>query len=317
MNPGRRAVIGVDVGGTNIAAALVDGRRLSRRVAAPTRARHGFERSLDQIRSVIAPLCPQARAIGIGIAGIIDSEHGVVRYSPNLKGWHNAPLARILRADFDRPVRILNDANAICLGEWQFGAARGHDNVFLFSLGTGVGGAAICEGRLLFGANGFSGEFGHTVIDLDGPRCTCGQRGHLERYAGAKFIVARARRKMARRRSTLARHKILTPELIARAAQRGDPVAREVFEETGYYIGAGVANLLALFDPEVVVIAGGIARAGRILFGPVRKAVKDLVMGAEHRRYRIVPAALGDDAGVLGAALFAASKVRGSTAALS
>lgn len=310
MKTKRRAVVGVDVGGTNIAAALVDGRRISRRTAAPTRAHEGFNRSLAQIRSVIAPLSRDARAIGIGIAGIIDSTRGVVRYSPNLRGWHNVPLERILGADFGRPVRILNDANAICLGEWHFGAARGHNNVFLFSLGTGVGGAAVCEGRLLFGANGFAGEFGHTVIDLDGPRCTCGQHGHLERYAGAKFIVARARRKMARRKSALARHKVLTPELIARAAERGDPVAREVFAETGYYIGAGIANLLALFDPEVVVIAGGIARAGGVLFHPVRKAAKELVMGAEHRRYRIVPAALGDDAGILGAALFSRSGLK-------
>ncbi|MBE0433457.1 ROK family protein [candidate division WOR-3 bacterium] len=298
------AIVGVDVGGTNIAAALVRGRRISRRIAADTFAQGGFERSLRQIKSAIAPLHRDARSIGIGVAGIIDSHRGVVRYSPNLRGWSDVPLAKILRAEFDRPVRILNDTNAICLGEWKFGVARGHDNVFLFSIGTGVGGAAICEGKLLFGANGFAGEFGHTVIDHQGPKCVCGLRGHVERYAGAKFIVARARSKMARQKSVLAEYEVLTPEIIARAARRGDRVAREVFAETGYYIGTGVSNLLALFDPEIVVIAGGIARAGSILFTPIRKAARSMVMGAEHRRFKIVPASLGDDAGILGAALF-------------
>lgn len=302
----RNSIVGVDVGGTNIAAALVSGRRISQRIAADTHSRGGFERSLRQIKSAIAPLCPQARAIGVGIAGIVDSHRGVVRYSPNLKGWNDVPLAEILSTEFDRPVRVLNDANAICLGEWKFGAARGHDNVFLFSLGTGVGGGAVCEGRLLFGANGFAGEFGHTVIDLNGPRCTCGHHGHVEGYAGAKFIVARARSKMTARKSILSTHEVLTPEIIARAAKHGDRVAREVFAETGRYIGIGVANLLALFDPEIIVIAGGIARAGSILFTPIRKTARSMVMGAEHRRYKIVPASLGDDAGILGAAIFSA-----------
>jgi glucokinase len=203
------------------------------------------------------------------------------------------------------PVRVLNDVNAICLGEWKYGAAQGHDNVFLFTLGTGVGGAAICEGKLLFGANGFAGEFGHTKIDLNGPKCMCGQYGHLERYVGARYIVARAKRKMKKKKSTLCRYPTLTPEIIAGAAKKGDHVAREVFSEVGYYIGVGVANILALFDPDIVIISGGISRAGRILFDPIRSTVKQSVLGAEYRRYKILPAKLGDDAGILGAALFA------------
>ena len=301
-------IIGIDIGGTNIKAALVSGRRVKDRTKVPTLSQQGIERSVRQIKAIIEPLRKGAAAIGIGIAGIIDSERGVVKYSPNLRGWRNVQLGRMLQAEFHLPVYILNDVNAICLGEWKYGAGKGHKNIFLLTLGTGVGGAAICEGKLLFGAHGFAGEFGHTTINLDGPSCVCGQQGHLERYAGAKYIVARAHRKMKKRKSALAKHDRLTPEIIAQAARNGDNVAREVFREVGYYVGIGIANILALMDPDMIVIAGGVARAGRILFEPVRETVSAKTIGTEHRRYKIVPAELGDDAGILGAALFARSR---------
>ncbi len=304
-----KTIIGVDIGGTNIKAALVVGRKIDRRGRASTRAELGPAISIKQIKSVIEPLRKKANAIGVGIAGIIDSRKGVVKYSPNLKGWKNVPLARILRKSFGLPVYVLNDVNAICLGEWKYGAGRGHKNVFLFTMGTGVGGAAICEGKLLFGAHGFAGEFGHTAIDLHGPKCICGHQGHVERYAGAKYIVARARRKMTNNKSLLQDYDNLTPEIIAHAAKKGDKVAREVFAEVGQYVGIGVANIIALFDPDIIIISGGIARAGRILFEPVRNTVSRTALGIEHRRYKIVPAQLGDDAGILGAALFAKSTV--------
>jgi glucokinase len=306
----KKGIIGIDIGGTNIKAALTFGQEITQRKKIPSLASYGMTRSLAQIRSAIKPLLKNARAIGIGIAGIIDSRAGTVRFSPNLQGWDNVPLAWILEQEFGIRVRILNDVNAICFGEWQYGAARGHDNVFLFTLGTGVGGAAICEGKLLFGANGFAGEFGHTTINPNGPKCVCGRRGHLERYAGAKYIVARAQRKMKKKKSLLAHHPSLTPEIIARVAKKGDPVACEVFSEVGHYIGIGVANILALFDPDIVIASGGIARAGKILFDPIRKTVKQLVLGVEYRKFKILPAQLGDDAGVLGAALFAQSAHR-------
>ncbi|UCD04687.1 MAG: ROK family protein [candidate division WOR-3 bacterium] len=308
----KEPIIGIDIGGTNIKAALVAGRKIEKRTRALTLANLGREKSIDQIISAIEPLRKKGKAIGIGIAGIIDSKKGVVKYSPNLKGWKNVPLARILRAACGLPVYVLNDVNAICLGEWKHGAGQGHDNIFLFTIGTGVGGAAICEGRLLFGAHGFAGEFGHTTIKLDGPKCICGHRGHVERYAGAKYIVARAWRKIARHKSSLASYDILTPEIIARAAKEGDKVAREVFDDVGKYVGIGVANIIALFDPDIIIISGGIARAGRFLFEPIRNTVRRTVLGREHRRYRIVPAKLGDDAGTFGAALFAELTSAGS-----
>jgi glucokinase len=301
----KRAIIGLDIGGTNIKAALVCGQEISQRSKIPSLAERGIDRSLNQLKSAIRPLHKKARAIGIGIAGIIDSQNGVVKYSPNLKGWNNIPLAQIIRDEFNVPCRIINDVNAILFGEWKYGRARGHNNAFLFTMGTGVGGAAVCEGKLLFGANGFAGEFGHTTINPNGPKCACGQPGHLERYAGARYIVSRYKRKMREQKKSMNYQQILTPEKIALAAKKGDPVAKQVFSEVGHYIGLGLANILALFDPDIVIISGGIARAGRILFDPIRKTVRESVLGAEHRCYKIVPAKLGDDAGILGAALFA------------
>jgi glucokinase len=301
----KRGIIGIDIGGTNIKAALVTGRKITRRKKIPSLADSGLAGSLVQIKQAIDPLRKDACAVGIGIAGIIDSEEGTVRFSPNLREWNNVPLARIIKREFGLRVRVLNDVNAICLGEWKYGAARGYNNVFLFTLGTGVGGAAICEGKLLFGANGFAGEFGHTTINFSGPKCICGHYGHLERYAGAKYIVARAERKIQKQKSSLAGYSLLTPEIIAREAKKGDAAACEVFAEVAHYIGIGVANILALFDPDVVIISGGIARAGRILFDPVRRSANRYVLGAEYRKFKILPAKLGDDAGVLGAALFA------------
>ncbi len=299
-----RPVIGLDVGGTNIKAGLVRGNRIRQRSHYPSRAKAGGEAVYGQICGAIRPLAHLISGIGIGSAGIIDSSRGLVRYSPNL-GWHDFPLAARLFREFKKPVRVINDVNAILLGEWRYGAARGSDDVFLFTLGTGVGGASICAGQMVFGANGFAGEFGHATINFRGPRCTCGNRGCLESYVGTKFILRRARRLMKTMRSRLPRYPVLTPKIIADEARRGDPAGRQLFEEIGYYLGVGISNLLNLFDPELIVISGGISRAGAILFSPIRRAIRQTDQGAGRRKYRIVPGRLGDDAGILGAAYYA------------
>jgi len=301
---GKRILVGVDIGGTNIKSALVENGKIKKRIKLPTKANLGFTKSINQIKSAISPFVKHASGIGIGIAGIIDSKNGVVQFSPNLKGWHNIKLASILKREFKKPVKILNDVNAICLGEWIYGAAKGYDNVFLFTIGTGVGGAAICEGKPLFGANGFAGEFGHTIIKYDGPKCCCGNYGCLERYVSASPIVSFAKRKMKGKNSSLKKYKKLTPEIIAQEAKKGDKLAKEVFAEIGYYIGIGMTNIIALFDPNIVVISGGISRAGRVLFEPIKKTLAKRLLGAKYRNYKIVPAKLGDDAGVLGVVYF-------------
>jgi glucokinase len=300
-------IIGLDVGGTNIKAGLVRNGKIIQRGHYPTRTRKSDRSVVDQIRSAIRDYGDRAATIGIGIAGIIDSPRGIVRYSPNL-GWEDMPLGKILTKEFHRPVRIINDVNAILYGEWHYGAARGYDDVFLFTLGTGVGGAAICGGKMVFGANGFAGEFGHATINFNGPKCTCGNYGCLESYVGTKFFLRRARRRMRKIPTRLRRYPRLTPKIIGDEAKKGDRLSRELFGEIGYYLGIGISNLLNLFDPALIVISGGIARAGRFLFPPIRQVVKDTDQGARHRRYKIVTGKLGDDAGILGAAYHASLK---------
>jgi glucokinase len=300
-------ILGLDIGGTNIKAGVVNAGRIVRRFRFPTLAQQRYA-AVDQIRRIVDRVAGRISAVGIGCAGIIDSEKGIVRYSPNFAGWENVELGPMLARDFNKPVRVINDVNAIMLGEWKYGAARGHDNAFLFTLGTGVGGAAVVEGKLLFGAYGFAGEFGHTTIDHKGPRCACGNRGCLERYVGSRHIVALARRLIRHESSALSTCGVLSPRVIAREARRGDRVARVVFEKIGTYIGIGVSSIVNLLDPEIVIISGGIARAGAVLFDPVRKTVDRLILGAAFRDLKIIPAKLGDDAGVLGAAAWAAGK---------
>ena len=305
MTMGKRYCIGVDVGGTNIKSALARDDKIIKRVKVLTHAEQGPGAVVDQIKNAIQTFTKPISHIGIGIAGIIDSKKGIVRYSPNFAGWTNVELAQTINKKFKVPVKILNDVNAICLGEWKFGAGKGYNNIFLFTLGTGVGGAAVCEGKLLFGANGFAGEFGHSVIKYDGKRCTCNQFGHLEGYVGACYIVARARRRMKKRKSSLRKYKKITPRIIAQEAKRGDALAKEIFTEIGFYIGVGLSNIISLFDPEVIIVSGGISRAGKVLFESMRKTAEQRIMGAQYRKFKIIPGKLGDDAGILGAVYFA------------
>lgn len=304
---GKKSYVGVDVGGTNIKSALIRNGKIIKRVKIPTRADKNPTILIAQIKETIDDFTERVSRIGIGIAGIIDSKKGIVKYSPNLTGWTDVKLAQLIKKDLNIPVKILNDVNAICLGEWKYGAGKGFNNLFLFTLGTGVGGAAVCEGKLLFGANGFAGEFGHSVIKYDGKRCTCGQFGHLEGYVGSKYIISRARRRMKRRLSSLSKYQKITPRIIAQEAKKGDAVCKEIFAEIGFYIGIGISNIISLFDPEVIIVSGGISRAGNILFDSIRKTAKERIMGAQYRDFKIIPGKLGDDAGILGAVYFAKS----------
>jgi glucokinase len=300
-----KSYLGVDIGGTNIKCAQLKGGKILRRNIIKTLADKGYDISLRQIVTAISAFANRISGIGIGIAGIVDSKHGIVRYSPNMPGWHNISLARILEKKFKIPIGVLNDVNAACLGEWQFGAGKGYKDVFMLTVGTGVGGAAVCGGDLQFGANGFAGEIGHIVIKYNGRRCPCGNHGCLEQYVGANAIKRLARRLMSKRKSSMQHLDSINPKTIAREARKGDRVANEIYERIGYLLGVGITSVINLYDPEIVIISGGIARAGKILFNPVRKTVSRRVMGRKFRDFRIVPPELGDDAGILGAVYFA------------
>jgi glucokinase len=336
-------LVGVDLGGTNVRAAIVtdDGRLRARPVDHPSAATEGVGATVAAlVRTVreaitmagLAP--PDVRAIGMAVPGHVDGGGGVVRWTPNFgetrggvfEPWRDVPLAAAVEHELGRPVVMGNDANLAALGEYRFGTGRdAAGGLVLLTLGTGVGGgvvltrrqvqgaAAWTGGVLLVGADGGGAELGHTVVLAGGPRCACGSTGCVEAFANRDAIVARAREKVRHAPdSPLARliggdvtH--LTPRLVAEAAAGGDELAREVWAETGHWVGIAVGNLINTFNPEVVAVGGQIAKAGDPLFGPLRRAARDHAIPTLFAGCRIVPAERIDEAGILGGAALAAA----------
>ncbi|HEX7120905.1 MAG TPA: ROK family glucokinase [Gemmatimonadaceae bacterium] len=312
-------LVGVDLGGTNIVAGALpeDGSDVIALRSEPTRADQGAEAVIDRIvriiDTVIAETIAQTGArrdqfvgIGVGAPGPLDRKRGIVVTTPNL-GWTNYPLRDVIADRTGIPVRIDNDANCATLGEWWLGAARGADNVVGMTIGTGIGGGLILNGRLYHGASDVAGEIGHTTIDVTGRRCKCGNYGCLEAYASGPSIAERAREAVASLDDSLLVKMVdgqlerLTAAIVYEAAKRGDETALDVVRETARFLGAGVANLLNIFNPDVVVIAGGVTQAGDPLFEPLRREVRKRAFRPAVEAVRIVPGELPGSAGVVGA----------------
>jgi len=311
-----KVALGIDVGGTFIKAALCtrDG-EVRARSSTDTVAREGYESVLHRIIWIVEDVLDRAGAqrsdvagVGIGLAGRIDPRSGDAVMCPNLPGFVNVPVARPLEDNLGLKAKIGNDAGCAALGEFFFGAGKGSRDMVMLTLGTGIGGAVILDGKPRRGERQVLGEIGHCVIDVDGPECSCTQHGCLEAFCGTEGIVRRTRQRLQRGRAS----KILdlsggdglriTPQVVAEAAKAGDAVAIEVLEETGFYLGAGIVNAVVFCDPDVVVIGGKIADAGEHLFGPLRRTVEARCRIGQFRGDRIVKAKLGGDAGVVGAA---------------
>ncbi len=262
-----------------------------------------------------------ARGLGLGVPGMVDAD-GRLRFSPHLTGAHDVDLqslvaARLAEAFGSPPggagalgVHARNDANCAALAELTFGAARGATDVLVVTLGTGIGGALVLGGKVRSGAHGFAGEIGHMVVDPNGPPCPCGGRGCWERFASGGGLARLAREAaLAGTLTEAVRRAGGDPELVrgehvTAAAADGDPGARDVVEELGWWLGLGLANLVAVCDPELVVVGGGLARAGEMLLGPARRALAALVEGGKARgEVPVVAASLGPRAGAIGAAL--------------
>jgi glucokinase len=310
-------VVGVDLGGTNIRAGLTDREgRIVREVRRPSLAEESPQTTLanvqDAVREVMAQhgvVAEQAVGIGIGLPGIMDSETGVVFWSPNFPSWRDVAVPPAVGDPLGLPTYILNDARCAALGELQFGAGRGARHMVMITLGTGIGGAFVVDGRLLLGPNGSIGEVGHQTIDPSGPRCGCGNFGCWEQFCARDAIIERALRRIQRGEATSlvegSEPGEVTPARIAQVATAGDPLAVAVMEETAFYVGVGVANLINMLNPEVFVIGGGIAQAGEVLFAPMRRTVRARAVALQQRTARIVSAELGDNAGVIGAVVLA------------
>jgi glucokinase len=312
-------VLGVDLGGTKISVGTLtaDGSRQYALHSLPTLAAEGADAVVGRIASMIETVITQTMAetgaaradflgVGIGSPGPLDREAGLVITTPNL-GWHNFPLRDRVSNDTGLRATLDKDANCATLGEWWIGAARGGRNVVGLTIGTGIGGGLILDGRLYHGASDVAGEVGHTTLDSTGRRCKCGNYGCLEAYASGPAIADRAREALAGGEDSLlttiveGRLENLTAQHVYEASKKGDDVAREVVRETARFIGTGVANLLNIFNPDVVVLAGGVAQAGEDLFGPLRAEVRRRAFKPAVEACRIVPGSLGSAAGVVGA----------------
>jgi glucokinase len=251
-------------------------------------------------------------AIGIASPGPLDPHTGIILDTPNIPQWKNFPVAPKLSEHFGVPVFLDNDANMAGLGEWQFGAGRGHHDLVYLTISTGIGGGVISNDRLLQGFRGMGAELGHMIIDPDGPPCGCGQRGHIESFSSGPSIARYVNERLgAGGKSSLHAHPNLSAYQVAGAALQGDALAVSAFERAGHYLGIAVANYLAIFDPSILVFGGGVSQVGDLLFKPFEESLRKHVF---HPHYLdglvITKAALGDDAGLLGALALARMKLR-------
>lgn len=306
--------IGIDVGGTKIAAGAVDGegRVLARRQIPTESSEPGaIVGGITKVGRELRAAAPMARAVGVGAAALV-ATGGVILGAPNL-AWRNMHLRQMVEDRLGLPAVVDNDANVAALAEALYGAGRGAGHVVMLTLGTGVGGGLVFDGRLYRGAHGVGGELGHMVILPGGPRCACGNDGCLEALASGTAIGrmarARAEEPVAKRVLEMAGGSpdAITGEIVGEAGAGGDPFAREILAEAGRYLGIGIANCVNIFDPDVVIVGGGVgAGLGELILAPARAAMEDLIV--ERRSRPAVPvlaASLGADAGIIGAAVLA------------
>jgi len=311
-------VLAIDLGGTKIITAIFSGGQVIAKERCLTLADEGKQSvinrllsSIDYILSLENIDSSQLGSISIAAAGAIDFERGLITLSPNLPGWHDVLLRDIVKEKYKVNTLLLNDASAAALGEHRFGVGRGVSNLILLTIGTGIGGGIIINGRLYNGPSGSAGEIGHMTIDVNGPKDRCGNIGCLETLASGTAMAREAKRRIAQgERSSLVdmvagKIEDITAEKIGVAAQNGDTLALDVIAEAGTYLGVGMVNLVNIFNPEMIVVGGGVANLGDLLLDPARQVVRERAVQIAARAVRIVTAQRGDEAGVCGADVFA------------
>jgi glucokinase len=316
-------IVGIDLGGTKILTARCDLRgQVMAQARQPTGAEEGLQAVMGRIFQTVETVmadCDPAHLLGVGVGapGPLDVYTGVLFEPPNLPGWTQVPVRELLsnwlRERFGRPVRVEvgNDANAAALGEYRFGVGAerpGLRNMVYMTVSTGIGGGIINDGRLLLGWRGMAGEVGHMTVDVHGPRCNCGNIGCLETLAAGPAIRRAGVALVASGRAPLLSQLVsgeperVTAELVERAAKQDDPDACALMARVGHYLGVGVVNMIHLFNPELVCIGGGVSKAGDLIFLPLIETVDALALASMRKGVAIVPARLGDQVGVLGAA---------------
>jgi len=320
-------VLGVDLGGSKILTAVVniEGEMLSRDHSITPAAKgpeaviqamlESAERALSQAGIAAAEL----EAICIGAPGLSSPETGVLFTSPNLPGWKDVPLRDIIEDKMGVKTLLINDANAAALGELYFGAAKGARNFICITLGTGIGGGIVIDGEIYAGSLGTAGEIGHMTIDANGPKCNCGNTGCWEMLASGTALEREARRRITDGAETTILNYAegdinkVNAEAVHKAAQNGDTLAKEIIAQTGYYVGVGLANLINIFNPELIVIGGGLSNIGDMLLEPAYKAAGERAYRAAFDSVRFARAELGRNSGVIGAAAYAFREIEKSS----
>jgi glucokinase len=317
-------ILGIDLGGTKVLAAVVNpqGQVISSHESV-TPAAKGREaviqcvvdsahRALQQAHVAMSEIS----AVGIGAAGISNPEAGILFTSPNLPGLREVLLGDIIQGKLGRKTFIINDANAAALGELYYGAARNARNFIYITISTGIGGGIVIDGKIYTGAIGIAGEIGHMTIDDNGPICNCGNRGCWETLASGTALGREAKLKISKGVKTSilehARGSIenVTPQVIHSAAEKGDRVAKELIAQTGYYVGVGLANLLNIFNPELILMGGGLSNIGDMLLEPAFKTAEKRAYKEAFQAVRFASAELGGKSGAIGAATFALQEMK-------
>lgn len=313
-------IIGIDVGGTKILGILADEKgTILASLRDATGVAEGVDAVVARICRMIGKLTPAGGvdAVGLGMPGPLDAVNGVVNEPPNFPGWRGVPLRDMVRSGTglptDMPLVLINDASAAALGEYRFGVGAQYTgpqplkHMVYLTISTGVGGGVIVDGALLLGATGLAGHLGHMVVDLHGPICGCGNRGCLEAMASGTALAREAAMLVRARRPTLMSELAegdadkVTAEVVVEAARRGDQAASELMEREGQLIGAGVTSCIHIFNPQLVMLGGGLTNAGDLLFAPVLAVVDERVMPAYKGSFQIVRAGLGGESGAIGA----------------
>jgi glucokinase len=307
--------VGVDLGGTQIRAACVSLEGvLSARTARKTPASEGpdavVRKLIAAIEETIDNVEGEVDAIGIGAPGPVDPATGIIYDPPNLPGWGTRSIGEPLEHHFDIPVYVGNDANVAALGEQQFGAGGKVQELLYITVSTGIGGGIVSKGKLFTGWRGLAAEIGHQTLVIDGPMCGCGQPGHLEALASGPAIARQVREKLQDGLKSTVLDNVDSPDEItaaevAKAAGEGDEVAKEAFRQAGMFIGIGITNLIHILEPELIIIGGGVSKAGPLLFEPIRATVEERVMSDIFKDVSIRGAQLEEDVGLYGAAALA------------
>lgn len=304
-------IIGIDLGGTNLKAGIVDtDGKILHRLSTKTNSHADSQIISNQILLLIAEIIQSARikesdmiGVGLGSPGLVDKRGETILFSPNLPRWRNVPIKRIVAERFSKPCVLENDANAAAWGEKWAGAGKEVRSLVMLTLGTGIGGGIVIDNKLWRGASNVAAEIGHMVIQMDGPQCNCGNRGCVEVYASATGMVRRFKEVLKSGKfSSLKISDEITARMISDAAFQGDRESLDIIEETGRYLGIALINIMHVLNPEMIVLAGGMIGSGELLMNPIRQVTQRGAFEASYKDTKIVFSQLGNDAGIIGAA---------------